>query len=93
MYTYSSSSFCQLLETTNLPELFTNKNSGNNSQFVPIRLTQIQLEEFVCFRQWIRITTEINPLCQVPLFEENPFTAHPVCHLRMASLAIVVMLD
>lgn len=45
--TYSTDSFCQLLETTNLPKLFTNKNSDKNSQFVPIELAQIQLEEFV----------------------------------------------
>ncbi len=45
--TYSTDSFCQLLETTNLPKLFTNKNSDKNSQFVPIELAQIQLEDFV----------------------------------------------
>lgn len=39
--TYSTDSFCQLLETTNLPKLFTNKNSDKNSQFVPIELAQI----------------------------------------------------
>lgn len=44
---YSTDTFCQLLETTNLPKLFTNKNSNKNSQFVPIELAQIQLEEFV----------------------------------------------
>ena len=45
--TYSTDSFCQLLETTNLPKLFTNKNSDKNSQFVRIELAQIQLEDFV----------------------------------------------
>ena len=30
--TYSTVSFCQLLETTKLPKLFTNKNSDKNSQ-------------------------------------------------------------
>ena len=39
--TYSTVSFCQLLETTKLPKLFTNKNSDKNSQFVPIQLAQI----------------------------------------------------
>lgn len=34
--TYSTDSFCQLLETTNLPKLFTNKNSDKNSQLAQI---------------------------------------------------------
>ena len=34
--TYSADSFCQLLETTNLPKLFTNKNSDKNSQLAQI---------------------------------------------------------
>ena len=47
--TYSTDSFCQLLETTNLPKLFTNKNSDKNSQFVPIELAQIGKDDFVPF--------------------------------------------
>lgn len=47
--TYSTESFCKLLETTNLLESFSNKNSANNSQSMPIELTQIHTDEFVPF--------------------------------------------
>lgn len=47
--TYSTDSFCKLLETTKISELSSCKKSDYNPQLVPIELAQIKPDEFVPF--------------------------------------------